>query len=241
VPHSGVPPSKSPDRIAGMFDAIAGRYDLLNRLLSAGIDRRWRRRTVAALGLRGGERVLDLCTGTADLALAARTANPPAGQVVGIDFSAKMLALARAKIAANGLAKTVLVARGDATSLPVAGLSVDVVTIGFGIRNVERPDVACAEIRRVLKPGGRLAILEFAPPTRPGVRQLYSVYSRYVLPRIGRLISGDQTAYEYLPASIAAYAESEEFVKFLRQNGFDEVKAVPLTLGIVFLYTARKG
>jgi demethylmenaquinone methyltransferase/2-methoxy-6-polyprenyl-1,4-benzoquinol methylase len=223
-----------------MFDAIAGRYDLLNRLLSAGIDRRWRRRTIAAVGLRGGERVLDVCTGTGDLALAARTADPPAGHVIGVDFSANMLALGRKKIAARGLAASMAVVRGDATSLPVAGRSVDVVTIGFGIRNVERPAAACAEIRRVLKPGGRLAILEFAPPTRPVVRELYSAYSRFVLPRVGRLISGDRTAYEYLPASISSYAESEEFVKFLRQNGFDEVTAVPLTLGIVFLYTARK-
>ena len=223
-----------------MFDAIASRYDLLNRLLSAGIDRRWRRRAIAALGLRGGERILDLCTGTGDLAFAARTASPPAGQVVGVDFSAKMLALGRAKTAANGFTGTVAMVRGDATSLPMSDVSMDVVTIGFGIRNVERPDFACAEIRRVLKPGGRLAILEFAPPARPGVRELYGLYSRYVLPRVGRLISGDRTAYEYLPASISAYATPDEFVKFLRQNGFDEVKAVPLTLGIVFLYMARK-
>src|SRR5262245_25567286 len=119
-----------------MFDAIASRYDLLNRLLSAGIDRRWRRRAIADLRLQGGERVLDLCTGTGDLALAALAASPPAGLVVGVDFSAKMLALGRAKIAAAGAEATAAMVRGDATNLPVAGLCMDVVTIGFGIRNV---------------------------------------------------------------------------------------------------------
>ena len=223
-----------------MFDAIAGRYDFLNHLLSAGIDRRWRRRAIAALALQGGERVLDLCTGTADLALAARTARPSAARVVGVDFSGAMLRRGRTKVARRGLAETVTLIRGDATRLPVAAESVDVVTIAFGIRNVEQPDVACAEIHRVLKPHGRLAILEFAPPTTGAFRLVYQAYSRYVLPHIGRLISGDRTAYAYLPASISAFAKSDEFVKFLRQNGFADVKAVPLTFGVVFLYTARR-
>src|SRR5215813_322524 len=181
--------SKSPDRIAGMFDAIASRYDLLNHLLSAGIDRRWRKRAVAALELAGSERVLDLCTGTADLAIAARTAQPPAGRVVGVDFAGAMLRAGRTKVSDRQLADTISLVRADATQSPIADRSVDAVTIAFGIRNVENAHAVFGEICRVLRPGGRLAILEFAIPTTPVVRAAYLAYFRYVLPQVGRLIS----------------------------------------------------
>jgi demethylmenaquinone methyltransferase/2-methoxy-6-polyprenyl-1,4-benzoquinol methylase len=233
--------SKSPDRIVGMFDAIADKYDFLNRLLSAGIDRRWRRHAIRSLQLTGRERVLDLCTGTADLAIAARTARPAAASVVGIDFSGAMLGVARAKLQHRHLADSVALVRGDATRTPLADRSVDAVTIAFGIRNVENAEAACAEIRRVLTPGGRLAILEFAIPTMRGVRPAYLWYFNRVLPRIGRLVSRHGAAYGYLPASVGMFAPPEEFVKLLRQAGFTDVAARPLTLGIVFLYTARKG
>ncbi|MGE0704060.1 MAG: ubiquinone/menaquinone biosynthesis methyltransferase, partial [Vicinamibacterales bacterium] len=164
--------SKSPVRIAGMFDAIAGRYDALNHLLSAGLDRRWRRQAIQSLALTGRERVLDLCTGTADLAIAARTARPPAAAVLGIDFAGAMLDVGRRKLARLGERRVTLV-RGDATRIPVADRSVDAVTVAFGIRNVEQTEAACAEMHRVLGPGGRLAVLEFAIPTAPVVRQIY--------------------------------------------------------------------
>ena len=131
--------------------------------------------------------------------------------------------------------------RGDATCLPAADASVDAVTLAFGIRNVENANAACAEIYRVLKRGGRLAILEFSVPTTPGLREAYLVVFQSVLPRIGRLVSRHHAAYGYLPASVGAFASPEDFVKVLRQSGFVEVSAVPLTLGIVFLYTARRG
>jgi len=233
--------SKSPDRIAGMFDAIAGKYDFLNRLLSAGIDGRWRRHAIRALQLSGRERVLDLCTGTADLAIAARTMRPAAARVVGIDFSGAMLGVARDKLRLRRLEDSVALVRGDATLTPVADRSVDAVTIGFGIRNVENVDMACAEIRRVLRPGGRLAILEFAIPTMRGVRPAYLWYFNRVLPRIGRLVSRHGAAYGYLPASVGRFPPPEEFVKLLGRAGFTDVAAEPLTFGIVFLYTARKG
>jgi len=232
--------SKSPDRIAGMFDAIADRYDFLNRLLSAGIDRRWRRRAIQSLQLTGRERVLDLCTGTADLAIAARTARPAAAGVVGIDFSGAMLGVARTKLRDRRLADSVALVRGDATRIPLADGSVDAVTIAYGIRNVENAEGACAEVRRVLTPGGRLAILEFAIPTMRGVRPAYLWYFNRVLPRIGRLVSRHGAAYGYLPASVGTFATPEEFVKLLRQAGFTDVAARPLTFGIVFLYTARR-
>jgi demethylmenaquinone methyltransferase/2-methoxy-6-polyprenyl-1,4-benzoquinol methylase len=224
-----------------MFDAIAGRYDLLNHLLSAGLDRRWRKRAIQALSLTGRERVLDLCTGTADLAITAIQAQPPAARVVGVDFAQAMLHVGRKKIRQGRMADRIALVRGDAMRLPLADGSVDAITIGFGIRNVENPGVACDEMRRVLAPGGRLAILEFAIPATPGVRTVYSWYFNHVLPLIGRLVSRHTAAYGYLPASVGAFASPGEFVTILRQHGFVDVSAASLTFGIVVLYTARRG
>jgi demethylmenaquinone methyltransferase/2-methoxy-6-polyprenyl-1,4-benzoquinol methylase len=232
--------SKAPRRIAGMFDAIADQYDFLNHLLSAGIDRRWRRRAIRALSLTGRERVLDLCTGTADLAIAARTARPAAASVVGVDFAAAMLGIGRAKVSRLRLDDTVTLVRADATRIPLANASVDAVAVAFGIRNVEDMEGACAEMRRVLAPGGRLVVLEFAIPTMPGVRTLYLWYFRHMLPRIGRLVSRDRAAYGYLPASVAAFASPSEFARLLQKTGFSDVEASPLTFGVVYMFTARR-
>ena len=234
------PADKSAPRIAGMFDRIAPRYDFLNHVLSAGIDRRWRRRAIRSLQLTGREIVLDLCTGTADLAIAAVDRPPAARRVVGVDFAGEMLRIGREKIAGDRLADRIALARGDATRLPVASASVDALTIGFGIRNVNDVAAACAEIVRVLRPGGRLAILEFAIPTLPVVRLTYLWYFRRVLPLIGRWLSRHDAAYSYLPASVGAFAAPQEFVTILRQAGLSDVSGVPLTLGIVYLYTARR-
>jgi demethylmenaquinone methyltransferase/2-methoxy-6-polyprenyl-1,4-benzoquinol methylase len=232
--------SKAPARIAGMFDAIAGRYDFLNHFLSAGIDRRWRTRAIRSLQLTGRERVLDLCTGTADLAIEAMHARPPASRVVGVDFAGAMLSIGREKVAAERLSGAIALVRGDAMRIPAADGSVDAVTIAFGIRNVADVPIACREICRVMKPGGRLAILEFAVPTLPGFRQLYMWYVRNILPSIGRAISRHDGAYKYLQASIEAFVSPAEFVTILRQSGFVEIRAVQLMLGSVFLYEARR-
>jgi demethylmenaquinone methyltransferase/2-methoxy-6-polyprenyl-1,4-benzoquinol methylase len=224
-----------------MFDAIAGRYDFLNHLLSAGIDARWRTRAIASLALTGRERVLDLCTGTGDLAIAARRAQPPAARVVGVDFAGAMLSVGRAKLRQAGLTDRIALVRGDAMRIPAGDSTVDAVTIAFGIRNVLDVAAACAEIRRVLRPGGRLAILEFAVPTTPGVSGVYLWYLRHVLPRVGRLVSRHDAAYGYLPASIDAFIAPKEFVKILRQAGFVEIVPVSLTFGSVVLYAARRG
>ena len=231
--------SKSPDRIAGMFDAIASRYDFLNHLLSAGVDRRWRRRAVASLHLSGGESVLDLCTGTGDLAMAAVRAHPSAARVIGVDFAGAMLQVGRRKLLRAGLTDRIALVRGDATRLPIASASVDALTIAFGIRNVEQTAAACAEMYRVLRPDGRLAILEFAVPTTPGVSTVYLWYLNRVLPWVGRLVSRHNAAYGYLPASIGAFTSPGDFVKILRQAGFRDIAPVPLTFGSVILYTAR--
>ena len=238
------PPDKTPGRIAEMFDAIAPRYDLLNHVLSAGIDRRWRARAIRSLELTGRETLLDVCTGTADVALQARRggpAGPPAAaRVVGIDFAGAMLSVGLRKVRAAGEAGRITLVRGDATRLPLRDGTVDVATVAFGIRNVERPELACAEMARVMRRGGRLAILEFGVPRVPGISTLYLWYFKYLLPSVGRMVSGHTAAYSYLPASVGTFPPPHEFMAILEQAGFTHVRADPLTFGIVYLYTGVK-
>jgi demethylmenaquinone methyltransferase/2-methoxy-6-polyprenyl-1,4-benzoquinol methylase len=232
-------PDKTPSRIAGMFDAIAPRYDLLNHTLSAGMDRGWRNAAVEALGLQPGSRVLDLCTGTGDLAI-AMVRRTSGARVVGVDFAGRMLALAREKVRAAKLEDVIHLVRGDATSVPLATESCDAVTIGFGIRNVAEPDRALREIARVLRPGGRLAILEFGEPVIPGIRTLYGWYFKYLLPAVGRLVSRHDSAYSYLPASVRSFPPPDEFARSIAAADFSRVSPVPLTSGIVYLYIAER-
>jgi demethylmenaquinone methyltransferase/2-methoxy-6-polyprenyl-1,4-benzoquinol methylase len=223
-----------------MFDAIAGRYDFLNHLLSLGLDRRWRARAVVELDLRDGERLIDLCTGTGDLALTAAQRGGGQLRIVGVDFAAAMLTIAHGKIRARRLEARIPLVRADATSLPLAAGSCDAASIGFGIRNVEHPERAIAELARVLRPAGRLAILEFGFPKISGIRTLYRLYFRRLLPLIGRAVSRDGQAYTYLPASVEAFQSPEAFSRMLEAAGFTEVRAVPLTLGIVYLFMATR-
>lgn len=232
-------PDKTPDRIAEMFDAIAPRYDLLNHLLSAGIDRRWRSHAIASLRLTGAETLLDVCTGTADVALEARRRHRKV-RVVGLDFAGAMLRLGLIKVKAAAQQNHITLIRGDAMRLPVADNSVDAITVAFGIRNVEYPTTACREMMRVLHAGGRLAILEFSVPRMWCLGSLYLWYFKRVLPLLGRAISGHTAAYSYLPASVGTFPPPAEFVALLQDAGFREVRAVPLTLGIVYLYEATK-
>ena len=230
---------KTPSRIAGMFDAIAPRYDLLNHLLSAGLDRRWRARAIAEARPGPGSRVLDLCTGTADLAVAAAQSGTGIS-VVGIDFAGEMLRLAARKTASLGLDRAIRLVRGDATSLPLPDASCDAATIGFGIRNVVDAPRALRELARVLRPGGRLAILEFGEPRIPGIKTMYAWYFRYLLPMVGRLVSRHRSAYSYLPASVTTFPSPSEFSRIIAASGFSQVRAVPLSFGIVYLYVAER-
>jgi demethylmenaquinone methyltransferase/2-methoxy-6-polyprenyl-1,4-benzoquinol methylase len=236
---SAAPPQldKDPAKIAGMFDAIAARYDLLNTVLSGGVDRYWRWRAVRSLRLSGRETAVDLCTGTADL-VAALARPGRARRVIGVDFSAAMLRHGLAKVRGRAPAATWGLARGDAMRLPLATGSADGLTIAFGIRNVREPAVAAADCLRVLKPGGRLAILEISTPRTPVFAEIYAWYFTRLLPRIGRLVSHHSDAYTYLPASVVGWVTPEAFAETLRGVGFADVRAVPLTFGTVYLYTA---
>lgn len=233
------PPNKSPERISAMFDAIAKRYDLLNHVLSVGLDVRWRARAVRDAQLAPDARVLDLCTGTADFAIAALHASPNA-RIVGVDFAAAMLRVGLDKLRARGLDRKISLVRGDATRIPVRDGWADVATIGFGIRNVADPEAALRELARVIKPGGRLVILEFGEPIIPGIRGLYNWYFRVVLPRLGKVVSKHKSAYSYLPASVGTFPRPPAFAATISSHGFRDVRPVSLTLGIVYLYVATR-
>lgn len=239
-PGVAVPTPGSPERAAvrSMFDRIARRYDLLNRLLSAGTDVRWRRACVDLLELRGPARILDLATGTADLLVEALRRD--AGhRGVGVDLSEQMLRRGAAKLRRRGLASRARLAAGDAESLPLPPASFDAATIGFGIRNMADAGAALAELRRVLRPGGRLVVLEFSVP--PGWRgALYRRYFHRILPRVGALVSGDAAAYSYLPASVERFPAPEAFAALMERAGFTSVRWRLLTGGIACLHRGER-
>jgi demethylmenaquinone methyltransferase/2-methoxy-6-polyprenyl-1,4-benzoquinol methylase len=222
-----------------MFDAIAPRYDLLNRVLSAGFDQRWRARALRELALIESDVLVDVCTGTADVALAASRLPRAPSRVIGLDFSSEMLRRGLRKLR-RAPEKGILLVQADAIRLPLCDHSADAATIAFGIRNVQQPELACRELARVIRPGGRIAILEFGLPRSLWFRRVYLWYAERVLPRIGRLVSNHRSAYAYLPESVGRFPPPEQFGQLLQDSGFPHVAVVPLTLGIVYLYVARK-
>ena len=224
-----------------MFGRIAPRYDLLNHLLSLDIDKIWRRRVAkrfSAVLHNPAARVLDLCCGTGDLALAFRKEAPIGAEIVGSDFVPEMLVRARAKAAAFGAG--ISFAEADALALPFGGESFDLVSCSFGFRNLANYDRGLLEIFRVLKPGGFAAILEFAEPRGKMFGSLYRFYFRRVLPRLGGLISGNGSAYAYLPSSVSKFPSPEALQAQFERAGYTEVRFVRWTGGIVTLHTARK-
>lgn len=222
-------------RVRGMFDAVAPRYDLLNHLLSLGIDRRWRKRAIAALELRPGALVLDLCAGTGDLALAA-LAGAPGVRVIGVDLAREMLARGDRKRAGA----PVLFVQGDAERVPLADGSVDAASVGFGIRNVASLGAAFAETARVLRPGGRFAVLEFTTPPNPVFRGLYHAYFHRVLPAVGGMVSGRPDAYAYLPESVARFPDPPALAGIACDAGFREATWTLLSGGIAALHVCRR-
>lgn len=221
-----------------MFDAIASRYDRVNRIVSLGLDQGWRRRTVAALGVPQGGRVLDLATGTADLAIAIAEAHPTA-DVVGSDPSRNMLAIGRTKVTARQLDGRVVLEEADAVALPYPDESFDGVSMAFGIRNVPDRPRALREALRVLRPGGRLAILELSEPRAGALAHLARFHVHTVVPTVGAWLSGARE-YRYLERSIAAFPPADEFVQTIAEAGFEDARAEGLTFGVVHLYTARR-
>lgn len=223
-----------------IFDRIAHRYDLLNRLLSFGRDVAWRRRMARILPDAEGLRVLDLATGTADVLLFLDAECGRVARGVGVDMSSGMLARGREKLLRANLSCKLALVRGDATAIPVAEETFDVVTIAFGIRNVADVEAALREMRRVLCPGGRALVLEFSIPGNPIIRIPYLFYFRHVLPRIGGLISGDAAAYRYLNRTVEAFPYGEAFCALMTEAGFSRVVAQPLTFGVAALYVGEK-
>jgi demethylmenaquinone methyltransferase/2-methoxy-6-polyprenyl-1,4-benzoquinol methylase len=219
-----------------MFDAIAPRYDLLNRLLSLGLDQGWRQKTVQALDLRDAARVLDLATGTGDLALLIAARRPDA-TVVGLDPSAGMLEIARKKAHALGLDHRIELCTGDAQDLPMPSGSFDAVSMAFGIRNVPDRPRALAEMARVTRPGGRIAILELSEPRSGILGALARIHIREVVPRIGGWLSG-AGEYRYLTRSIAAFPPPDEFSAMMRDAGLRVLQVSPLSFGVVCLFVA---
>lgn len=226
-------------QVEAMFDAIARRYDILNRLLSLGVDTYWRRQAVGRLEPLAPRRILDVATGTGDLALeAARRLEPEL--VVGVDISASMLARARKKVKRRHIACKLVFERADAAQLPFPDCHFDAVVVGFGVRNFENVRSCLAELCRVLVPCGQLVVLEFSRPEPFLVRQAYHAYSRGILPLVGRVLSRDGGAYRYLPDSIAAFPSGKGFLELMQKAGYAELSCRPLTFGVASLYRGQK-
>lgn len=247
LPQSHKPVENSPEEkkageIRRMFDSIARRYDLLNRLLSAGMDIRWRRDMVRLLAPRDGERFLDIAIGTGDVALDIFRWNPGKNITVrGVDPSLEMLRLAAKKIEKSSVpAGSIALAQGTAEALPFPDACFDGITVAFGVRNFSSPAKGLREMFRVLKPGGRAVVLEFSHPRLNPLKWFYQLYFKNVLPLVGGWISGNPEAYRYLPDSVGAFPVREEFKQLLLQAGFGNIEYRDRTFGIVTLYSAIK-
>ena len=220
-----------------MFDKIAGRYDLLNRLMSMGIDQSWRRKTVAALDLPADARVLDLATGTGDLALMIARLHPDA-EVIGSDTSSRMLEVGVEKVARCGVSDRVQLELGDAQALPYESDSFDGCCIAFGIRNVPDREAALSEMARVTKPGGRVAVLELGEPSVGWLSPIARFHVRKIIPRLGGMLSGSRE-YKYLQESIAAFPPADEFAGQMQASGLNVLEVKPLTFGACTLFVAE--
>ncbi|HNQ61056.1 MAG TPA: bifunctional demethylmenaquinone methyltransferase/2-methoxy-6-polyprenyl-1,4-benzoquinol methylase UbiE [Bacteroidia bacterium] len=225
-------------QVAKMFNSIAWRYDFLNHFLSFGIDRYWRRKTISMLKKHQPQLILDVASGTADLAIAALRLNPL--KVFGIDISEDMLKIGREKIRKKNLQHKIELLESDSEKLIFEDNKFDAVTVGFGVRNFEHLEIGLSEMLRVLKPGGKVVILEFSKPKSAFIKSLYSFYSSKICPWLGNMISKDPVAYTYLNKSVEAFPEGENFATILKQTGYKEVAIKTLTFGIATIYTGIK-
>ena len=226
--------------VADVFHSVASKYDMMNDMMSFGIHRLWKRYTVEMSGVRAGQRVLDLAGGTGDLAMKFSRIVGPDGQVVLADINASMLEVGRKRLVDEGIVGNVEYAQVNAECLPFPDNHFDLITIAFGLRNVTDKDKALASMQRVLKPGGRLLVLEFSKPAVPGLSPLYDLYSFTMLPMMGKLIAGDSESYRYLAESIRMHPDQETLKGMMANAGFDRVEFFNLSGGIVALHRGFK-
>ncbi|WP_298247637.1 bifunctional demethylmenaquinone methyltransferase/2-methoxy-6-polyprenyl-1,4-benzoquinol methylase UbiE [uncultured Christiangramia sp.] len=225
-------------QVEQMFDNISDHYDGLNRVISMGTDVSWRKKVVAAVAATNPDSILDIATGTGDLAI--QMANTGASRIVGLDLSDGMLSVGRKKIAAKELDVEIEMIQGDSENLPFEADSFDAITVAFGVRNFENLELGLSEIFRVLKPGGIFVVLETSVPTRFPFKEGYKIYSSMILPAIGKLFSKDKDAYSYLSESAASFPYGKEFNNILSKTGFTNVRDLPQTLGVSTIYIASK-
>jgi demethylmenaquinone methyltransferase/2-methoxy-6-polyprenyl-1,4-benzoquinol methylase len=237
VPYTDSDKSKK-EQVSEMFDDISPRYDLLNRLLSMGIDKGWRKTLIKLLEKEQPETILDIATGTADLAIAESKIKPKS--IIGVDISEGMLAMGREKVSKLGLAKLITLETGDSENLKFANNTFDAVTVAFGVRNFEHLKKGLEEMNRVLKPGGSAMILEFSQPQKFPFKQIYFFYFRTVLPLVGKLVSGHSKAYTYLPESVASFPYGKDFAAIMKEANFKDIQWKALTFGICTIYTGKK-
>ncbi len=235
-----VPVEEKVDRVAGVFHSVAAKYDVMNDVMSFGIHRVWKQFTLQHSGVRPGHTVLDIAGGTGDIAAAMARRVGRDGLVILSDINASMLEVGRDKLVNKGVVGNLEVAQANAEALPFADDSFDCVTIGFGLRNVTDKDRALQSMYRVLKPGGRLLVLEFSKPTVPGFSALYDQYSFKVLPTMGKLVAGDAESYRYLAESIRMHPDQETLASMMRSAGFERVNYFNLTAGVVALHKGFK-
>ncbi|WP_425390598.1 bifunctional demethylmenaquinone methyltransferase/2-methoxy-6-polyprenyl-1,4-benzoquinol methylase UbiE [Ekhidna sp.] len=225
-------------QVAEMFDSISGKYDFLNHFLSLGIDIRWRKKAIKMLRDLQPKRILDIATGTGDFAIESLKLNPE--KVVGVDISEGMLNVGRQKMKKRGYSDIIDMQSGDSENLQFEDNSFDAVIVAFGVRNFENLEKGLSEMNRVLRPGGRAVILEFSKPTVFPFKQLYNFYFRWILPKIGKVVSKDNAAYTYLPESVNEFPFGNDFLKILEKTGYKKTKCKPLTLGISSIYVGEK-
>ncbi|GAB1446611.1 MAG: bifunctional demethylmenaquinone methyltransferase/2-methoxy-6-polyprenyl-1,4-benzoquinol methylase UbiE [Cyclobacteriaceae bacterium] len=230
--------STKKDQVAKMFDNISGNYDFLNHFLSLGIDVVWRKKAIRQLVPIGPKQILDVATGTGDFAIEALRLAPD--KVVGVDISEGMLEVGRVKMKNRKLDGKIELLYGDSENLPFEENKFDAVIVAFGVRNFEHLEKGLAEMLRVVRPGGKVVVLEFSKPRKFPFKQLYNFYFKFVLPKIGRWVSKDSSAYTYLPESVQAFPDGERFVEILNQLGYKNTSCKPLTFGISSLYTGTK-
>jgi demethylmenaquinone methyltransferase / 2-methoxy-6-polyprenyl-1,4-benzoquinol methylase len=226
------------EQVASMFNNISHSYDLLNRVLSGGIDVYWRKQAIKLLQAENPKLILDIATGTGDFALEALKLNPD--KIIGVDISEGMLAMGKEKMQKLGLANKIILQKGDSERLDFADKTFDAAIVSFGVRNFENLEQGLSDIFRVLKPNAKLVVLEFSQPTNKTFAKLYNFYSKNILPPIGKLISKDDAAYTYLPESVKIFPYGIEFLQILEKVGFTENLCTPLTFGISSIYCGRK-